>query len=61
MLYDASFSRISSLEASNIMDPSSISETFPYGEVLVPICQLGPEILCSLYLPVENLYYYSEL
>ena len=30
--------------ASNIMDPKSISKTFPYGEVLVSIGQLGPEI-----------------
>ena len=35
--------------ASNIMDSQNISKTFPYGEVLVSIGQLGPEILGSLH------------
>ena len=35
--------------ASNIMESQNISKTFPYGEVLVSIGQLGPEILGSLH------------
>ena len=31
--------------ASNIMESQNISKTFPYGEVLVSIDQLGPAIL----------------
>ena len=34
--------------ASNIMESQNISKTFQYGEVLVSIDQLGPEIFGSL-------------
>ena len=36
--------------ASNIMEFQNICKTFPYGEVLVSIGQLGTEILSSLHL-----------
>jgi len=35
--------------ATNIMESQNISKTFLYGEVLVSIGQLGPEILGSLH------------
>ena len=35
--------------ASNIMESQNISKTFPYGEVLFSIGQLGPEIFGSLH------------